>query len=509
VTDAATPSSRLRRNTAVLAISNVGTALLSFLLAALIARALGEQGLGAYAVALAWVLPLALLAEFGIGTYLTRELSGNDSSVARKVQSAECRVQNAEFKSSIETLGPETPNIALCTLHSAPKSDYSLLSSAIAARLVMGSGGMLLLMLAAPFLSSDPLIARGIQISAPLVLIQPLYSTYTAVFRARGDMRPIPWLNIGMLLAQVALTFAYFSSAGIGAGTPFMASTVPPSSIESGVLAALIINTLTSAGQLVACWIIYRRMYRNTFNAEAQRRRDAEINLLAFFAPLRLITDLNRKGAKDAKIIPLLRASWHFGLAALFAALQVRLGTILLEQLAGLGAAGSYAGANRFLEAAKLLPNAYFGALFPALAALATDTTGMRRALRRGALLLGGYGVLAAVGLARLAPLLIDITYGAAFAAAAPVLALLGVSLVFTLLRGVRTLYWYARGREGFVNAVNGAALIMQIALSLWLIPTYGASGAALVLIGVEAWALAALMWRYDAAQSGKTTPAS
>ncbi|MDX2137323.1 MAG: oligosaccharide flippase family protein [Chloroflexota bacterium] len=479
MTDAATPSIRLRRNTVVLAISNVGTALLSFLLAALIARALGEQGLGAYAVALAWVLPLALLAEFGIGTYLTRVLSRNDAVFAGEVQSATYSVQNADLKSSIESIEPETPNTALCTLHTAPKSDYALLSSAIAARLLMGGGAMLLLMLAAPLLANDLLIVRGIQISAPLVLIQPLYSTYTAVFRARGDMRPIPWLNIGMLVAQVVLTW------GVLTLTPR-----PPlpqgEGVQQGegVLAALIINTLTSAGQLVACWMMYRRMYGNPENAETQSPS----------ASLRL-------RVKDS-LLPLLRASWHFGLAALFAALQVRLGTILLEQLAGLSAAGFYAGANRFVEAAKLLPNAYFGALFPALAALAADAGGMRRAFRRGAALLGGYGVLAAMGLALLAPLLIDVTYGAAFAAAAPVLVLLAVSLVFTLLRGVRTLYWYAQGREGFVNAVNGAAIVLQIALSLWLIPAYGALGAALVLIGVEAWALAALMWDYKPARS-------
>jgi O-antigen/teichoic acid export membrane protein len=496
----ATPTNRLRQNTVVLAISNIGTALLSFVLAALIARALGEQGLGAYAVALAWVLPLALLAEFGIGTYLTREMAGNDKAVGDEVRSRECRVQSAECKvqsakcrvQSRDRMHPaqsteckvqstkeprtqnyelRTENYELRTHHSSLVTRHSLLPTVFLARVLMGGGGMLLLMLAAPLLTDDPLIAVGIQLSAPLVLIQPLYSTYTAVFRARGDMRPIPWLNIGMLLAQVVLTWGVFALTPRlplphGEGAMLYEASLQQG---AGVLAALAINTLTSAGQLAACWIIFRRIYGKMFTAEEQRRR-------------------------KYSLLPLLRASWHFGLAALFAALQARLGTILLEQLAGVGAAGSYAGANRFLEAAKLLPNAYFGALFPALAALAADAAGMRRAFRRGALLLGGYGVLAAGGLALLAPLLIEVAYGAAFAASAPVLALLGVSLVLTLLRGVRTLYWYAQGREGFVNAVNGAAIVLQVGLSVWLIPAYGAAGAALVLVGVEAWALGALI---------------
>jgi O-antigen/teichoic acid export membrane protein len=181
-------------------------------------------------------------------------------------------------------------------------------------------------------------------------------------------------------------------------------------------------------------------------------------------------------------------------LAALFAAIQLRLSIILLETLIGPSAAGMFATANRFPEAARLIPNAFFGALFPALSVLAADESRLRRTFRRALLGLAAYGALAALALALVAPWLIVWVFGENFAPAVQPLQLLGVALLFSLLRGARTLYWYARRREAWVNLVNFAAILAQAVLSLWLIPLHGTSGAALALVIAEAAALAALL---------------
>ncbi|MCC6613081.1 MAG: oligosaccharide flippase family protein [Anaerolineae bacterium] len=400
---------RLSTHTITLAVSNVGTAGLSFLLAALIGRALGAEGLGIYGVALAWVMPLALGVEFGLGTLLTREIAQDE----------------------------------------ARRGD--LVRAAVRARQIMGGGMTLLLIVAAPSLSTDPLTAIGLQISAPLVLIQPLFSTYTAVFRARGDMRPIPWLNIGMLVVQLPLT-------------ALALLTEPSADMSARLLLVFLINTLTSAGQLGAAWWIYRARH---------------------YAP---------PSGRRMAVLPLLRASGHFGLAAVFFAAQMRLSFILLESLAGADAAGYFAAANRFSEAARLLPNAFFGALFPALSALAADPQRLRATFRRALLGLLGYGVLAGAALALFAPLLIELVFGADFTPAVPALQWLGLALAFGLLRGGRTLDGYARGREARVNLVNGAAVVVQFAASAWLIERAGAVGAAQALALVEALAFIALM---------------
>jgi O-antigen/teichoic acid export membrane protein len=191
----------------------------------------------------------------------------------------------------------------------------------------------------------------------------------------------------------------------------------------------------------------------------------------------------------------LLRRAFPFALAAVFAALQVRLSVILLEQLATTAEVGYFSAAARFVEAAKLVPNAFFGALFPALAALAADHALRQQTFRRGLLGLGAVGLASGVGFSLLALPLILLTYGDAFAPAAPVLQVLGWSLLFSNLRGGRTLYLYALGQENRVNRINALVVLAQGGLSLLLIPTAGAVGVAIVHGVVEIIALA-LLWR-------------
>lgn len=397
-------AARLSRNTLTLMVSNVGGAALSFVLSALIGRALGDDGLGTYAVALAWIYPLNLLVEFGLATLMTRDLAGD---VGR-----------------------------------AP----AYLHAVMLARLVMGGVVMLALIALAPALSDDPRIIAGIHISAPLVIILPMYSAFTAVYRAHGTMRPIPYLNIGMLASQVALTLLVLF-------------------LGYGVLAALVVNTVTSAGQLIAAYVIYRRAY---ISGDDQ------------LAP---------------HVFILLRRALPFALAAVFAAAQSRLSLILLDNLTITAEAGYFTAASRFIEAARMIPNALFASLLPALTALAVDPPRLARTFHRSLLALGGYGVACMLGLALLASFLIPLVFGDDFTPAIPTLTAFSLALPFALLRGGYTLYWYAIERESKVNVVNLAVIAVQGALSLWLIPQMGAVGAAWALVGTEALALV-LLWR-------------
>ena len=328
-----------------------------------------------------------------------------------------------------------------------PAQSGDALRLAVAQRLIVGSPVLLALLVLAP-LAENPTLTAGLHLSAPLVLILPLVSAFTAIFKAHGHMAPVLWLNVGMLVAQVILTVLVFAAGG-------------------GVLAALAINVLTSAGQLAAAWLIYWRGFRVPSATPVTLRRIRSVSRMAF----------------------------PFALAAVFAALQLRLTLILLESLSGSAEAGYFTAASRFTEAARLVPNAYFGALFPALAALAADRLLLERTARRSAFGLAAFGLFCGLGFALLAVPLIALVFGAEFSAAGPVLAVLGWSLGFSLLRGGRTLYWYARGAEGYVNGVNGAALVLQGALCLALLPSGGAVAAAWIQVIVEALALL-LLWK-------------
>lgn len=396
----------LSRNTLTLLISNGGGALLSFVLSVIIGRSLGEEGLGIYAAALAWVFPLWILAEFGLDTLITREVAQN------------------------------------------PDSAPAYLHAAALARLALGGGLMLAFVLFAPLLTDNPTLVRGLQIAAPLIVVGPFVSAFTAIFRARQTMWPIAALNIGMLAAQVALTVWVLARGG-------------------NVLTVLAINTATSAAQLAAAWGIYRTRFHIT---GAHRR-----------APL--------------PISDLLRRAWPFALAAVLAAVQIRLSLILLERMTSAAEVGQYAAASRFVEAGRMLPNALFGALFPALSALSADSVALNRVFRRAMTGLAAYGIAFGIGILLLGGWIISLTYGPPFESASPILMLLTWTLLPGLLKSGYLVYGYARGHEAQVNRVMALSLVIQLLSGLWLIGQYGAAGAALSLIVTEAAALI-LLWR-------------
>jgi|FLYN01.1.fsa_nt_gi O-antigen/teichoic acid export membrane protein len=396
----------LSRNTLALLISNVGSAVLSFLLSVIIGRALGEDGLGVYAAALAWVFPLSLAAEFGLGTLITRDVAQD------------------------------------------PEAASAYLQATTVARLWLGGALTVLLVVLAPFLSDHPAVVRGLQLSAPLIVILPLFGSFTALFRARQVMWPIPWLNLGMLIAQVVVTALVLLNGG-------------------DVIAALVVNAGTSAGQLAGAWAIYRWK----FHGEGERR------------------------ALPLQTRDLLRRALPFAIAAILAALQTRLSAILLERLASTSEVGYYAAASRFVEAGRMIPNAFFGALFPTLAALALRPEELHRAFTRTMWGLLAFGVVLGMAFTLLASPLVNLTFGAAFTPSIIVLQLLMWSLLPGLLRAGRTLYWYALGREEFVNLVTAVTLLLQVTLNLWLIPQQGALGAAGSMVVVEVAALV-LLWR-------------
>ncbi len=397
-------SKHLARNTAMLLTGNLGTTALSFVLSMLIGRVLGRTGIGVYGIVMAWVFPARLLAEFGLSSLITRDVAAN--------------------------------------IHHGP--DY--LRRTMPVRLI--SGGILtaLLLVGAPLISTDVLVVSGLRISAPLILIEPFFGAYTAIFRAEQIMWPIPLLNLGMLFSQVGLT-AWVLVRGGGVGS------------------VMLVNVGTSLAQLIGAWAIYRWRFR---------RSGVGLEL-------------------DTRLI--LRRAWPFALAAVLATLQIRVGVVLSGWLADTGQAGYYTAASRFVEAVRLLPMAFFNALFPALAALGADPVQLDRTFRRVALLLLGMGIGAGCLFAILSEPLVGLTYGAAFEPAIPVLQVMVWALVPGMLRGGRTLYWYARGREAFVNRVIGAAILIQIGFSCWLIPQLGALGATWAMLVSEIALMPVLWW--------------
>ena len=190
----------------------------------------------------------------------------------------------------------------------------------------------------------------------------------------------------------------------------------------------------------------------------------------------------------------ILLQAWPFAVAGILAALQARMPPILLEKLTDTGSVGYYAAASRFVEAGRTIPNALFGALFPLLATLVTQPAELKRTFQKVMLGLGAFSGLLAVATTLFAPLILRLTYGGDFSAANSTLQAAMWGLVPSLLRAGLTLYWYAHGREQFVNRVIVVMLLVQLGLSLYLIPTQLAYGAALAVLISETVGVALLL---------------
>lgn len=169
------------------------------------------------------------------------------------------------------------------------------------------------------------------------------------------------------------------------------------------------------------------------------------------------------------------------GAAALVSALYFRCDLFFVERWHGLDAAGAYNAVFRLVEAVRLLPAAILAVTFPRLCRAESLAPVTR--LGSG---LAAAGALAAAALVPLAPLVVTRVYGAAFAAAAPALAVLALALPLFFLNYALThqvIGW--DGQRAYLR-IAVTALAANVAANLLLVPRFGAVGAATATVLTE-----------------------
>jgi O-antigen/teichoic acid export membrane protein len=393
---------KITQNTGILLLVNLSGAGLGLLLAAALGRGLGDAGFGQYSLVMTWLLSLLLLAEFGLSTVLTRDLAAR------------------------------------------PQQTPGYLINSIVAKMGLGlllSAG---LWLAAPWLAlqQNPAEVAALRWGGLYLLTGLVYSSFTAVFRARQIMTPILWLTLG---GQSALL----------AGTVALLLTRQP------------LWTLIAWGgisQGLQAWAAARLAARRGVAGPLRR---AEVDLRLARA--------------------LLDRAWPFALAGLLAALQMRANIFLLGYMQGDQALGWFAAANRFMDTGRQLPGAFYAAIFPAMARLSTtNPAALQKTFNQARLWLLAFGLAAAAAALPLANPVLKLVYGPAFTPATAALQLLALSITANSQNSLLIIYLYARGREKTVNWLTAAGLAVNLVLCAWLIPHWGAAGAAMALLAAE-----------------------
>jgi len=185
-----------------------------------------------------------------------------------------------------------------------------------------------------------------------------------------------------------------------------------------------------------------------------------------------------------ATIKYLLNQAPSFSLIAVFNALFWSVSVILLTKLAGEAEAGIFGAAYKLVDIWLSFAFAYGQALFPiASRASITDPQLFQRLCKKSMKYVSLMTLAIAAGTSMLAHKLIPVFYGDAMLEAAPVLMALVWILVPFAIVPVLAYSLVSHSLQRFDLAANVVATVIVTGASLFLIPPFGAKGAAIALL--------------------------
>ncbi len=180
----------------------------------------------------------------------------------------------------------------------------------------------------------------------------------------------------------------------------------------------------------------------------------------------------------------LLVDSWPLILSSVMISLYMKIDQVMIKEMLDNNAVGQYAAAVRISEAWYFLPMAICNSIFPAIInAKKVDEVLYYQRLQRLYGFIIWISILVALPITLASDLIIDLLYGHDYAESSRILSIniwagifVGISIVkgkWQLSENYTYLHWY-----GSIWAV-----LINIILNLWLIPLYGATGAALATL--------------------------
>ena len=175
----------------------------------------------------------------------------------------------------------------------------------------------------------------------------------------------------------------------------------------------------------------------------------------------------------------LLRDSWPLVLSGAMILIYMRIDQVMLRQLATPAELGAYAAAVKLVEGWYFLPTAVVASVFPSIVeARLADPGRFARRLQKLYAVMAAAAYAVAIPTCILAPWLVRLLYGPGYAAAAPMLAVLVWSLVFTNLGVARGAFLTSMNwTKPYLMTVALGGLV-NVVLKLFLIPRWGGMGA-------------------------------
>lgn len=194
--------------------------------------------------------------------------------------------------------------------------------------------------------------------------------------------------------------------------------------------------------------------------------------------------------------ISMLRSAVPLGVSQVLGLLSYNFDSLFLGFLRGATPVGWYNAAYKPVLAVLAIPLTYFTGLFPSLSRThASDPARFRRLMHDSVELAAAAAVPIALGGTLLARPVILFLFGDVYAPAVPALQVLSWSAALVVLRGTLKTGLKAADRVGAEVRCAAAAIALNVALNLLLIPGFGIMGAAWATVISEALWLGMLLY--------------
>ncbi len=194
----------------------------------------------------------------------------------------------------------------------------------------------------------------------------------------------------------------------------------------------------------------------------------------------------------------LLSHSFPIAFTSLLAMIYLRIDQVMLHKMVSDSALGQYVAAVKVSELFEMLPTALMFALAPLLSVTVAEQERFRgyidRVFRYFLVIASGLCVVMTVG----ARLIVRVLYGSQFSPAAPLLAVLIWAEIAVFFASVVINVLIANNQQRLLPIPTLAGAAINVGLNLFLIPRYGAAGAAwaTVVSYTLAWMVALLFFK-------------
>jgi PST family polysaccharide transporter len=207
-----------------------------------------------------------------------------------------------------------------------------------------------------------------------------------------------------------------------------------------------------------------------------------EAVLIAVFLPTaysRVMRDLRRWRATFHRSMQLMRDAWPLAVSGGIAMIQARLDQVVLSRLAGDHELGYYSVALRVSESLVFFSAALQSSTFPILVEARRRSVELfRQKLMVFYRVMFLVAFLICVPVAVLAPWIVHLLFGSAYAPAGVLLSLMSGRIFLAFMGLARSVYLAIENMQRYATVTVAVGTLLNLVLNLWWIPLYGATGA-------------------------------